>query len=63
MVTRSELIDRWLEGKMPLRDETRKSFILRNSGLDKEAALMTVNWIWNAGFDAGQKEVIKDLQK
>jgi hypothetical protein len=62
MVTRAELIDRWLEGKMPCNDETRKQFILRNSNLDEKAALITVDWIWNAGFDLGQEQAIKELK-
>lgn len=62
MVTRSELIDRWLEGNMPLGDETRKEFYLRNSGLEEQLALITLDWIWNAGFDAGQDQATRELK-
>jgi hypothetical protein len=62
MVTRAELIDAWLAGKMPVGDETRKDFILRTSKLYPETALITVDWIWNAGFDAGQEQAREELK-
>jgi hypothetical protein len=63
MVTREQMIDAWLEGKVPIKDETRKDFLLRSINLQPETALTVVDWLWNAGFNAGQENAIKEIQK
>lgn len=58
-MTRAQLLDQWLEGEMPVRKETRKEFLLRGCKIDEETAMILVDWIWNAGFNAGLDEGLK----
>lgn len=56
-MTRAELLDKWLQGKMP-NNLTRREFIEKHykDDVDFIVAGATVDWIWNAGFNAGLEE-------